>query len=74
MARMGFKSVDDVRAAQEDLGYAIGAFLRAAGWAHTSTTPGSYWMWVRELDGRKIMVDQATALALQHEIEHAARG
>lgn len=44
------------------------SLLRAAGWKHTSQTPGSRWMWEKTMpDGRTLLVSQETALAFARE-------
>jgi hypothetical protein len=46
--------------------------LRAAGWKHTSSTPGSYWMWEKEMEGKTYLVDQATAVRIQENLDREA--
>jgi hypothetical protein len=59
----------EVRYQREMLGHRVDAFLRGAGWHHTSSTPGCVWLWEREIDGRRILVNEATALHMQQELE-----
>lgn len=44
--------------------------LRRNGWKHTSQTPGSRWMWQKDIGGYMYSVDQNEAERLQ---EHADR-
>lgn len=44
-----YKNVMEIDAAREELTYATEAYLRAKGWKHTSSTPGCFWLWEREL-------------------------
>jgi hypothetical protein len=37
--------MDDARYEREMLEYKVDALLRAKGWKHTCTTPGSLWLW-----------------------------
>jgi hypothetical protein len=51
---------------QSQLEYARECVLASCGWKHTSDTPDSVWRWVKTLpDGRTLMVDKCTALALE---------
>lgn len=58
-------SVIAYEAATQELRHAAEAHLRSRGWKHTSSTPGSYWMWVAEIDGQKFMVDFIAAMRIQ---------
>lgn len=40
-------------------------WLTSSGWQHTSSTPGSYWLWMKEWDGKTFLVEQATAARIQ---------
>lgn len=40
-------------------------WLEKSGWTHTSSTPGCYWMWMKEWDGKTLMVGQDTAARIQ---------
>jgi hypothetical protein len=46
--------------------------LRAAGWKHTSQTPGSRWMWERELDGVVYRVSRDDAATMQERFDREA--
>lgn len=59
------KNVYEARGKREDVEYEIDAFLRSKGWNHTSSTPGCLWMWEREIDGRRVLVDKEHALSMQ---------
>lgn len=41
------------------------AWLRSRGWTYTSSTPGCYWMWMKEWDGKTFLVSQDTAARIQ---------
>lgn len=62
-------SVQEARYQRGMLEYDVDAFLRSKGWKHTSSTPGSFWMWEREINGRVLLVDKDHALAIQGYIE-----
>ncbi len=67
--------------AEERLGFEVARLLREAGWKYTCDTPGSYWMWEKEIEivthtrakgqpsetRRKVvaLVDQETAVRLE---------
>jgi hypothetical protein len=63
--------VDEYKWRVEQLDFKVEAYLREKGWKHTSDTPGSYWMWEREIGGRVYLVERATALRIQSH--HDAR-
>ncbi|MCD9819753.1 hypothetical protein [Bradyrhizobium japonicum] len=46
--------------------------LRQAGWKHTSQTPGSRWMWQKEIDGCVYSVSQGEAERLQELADRKA--
>lgn len=46
--------------------------LRAAGWQHTSSTPGSYWMWQGEIKGIRYMLGAADAARIQEHFDREA--
>ena len=62
-------SVATIRAEEEQIGFKMEAHLRGHGWVHTSSTPGYYWMWKREIDGVTYMVERTTAIRIQSWIE-----
>lgn len=68
----GFEDLwfNEVYRLRRDADDEVESALTKAGWEHTSSTPGSYWMWVKEIDGRSYCVPLATAARIQ---EHAAR-
>jgi hypothetical protein len=45
------------------------AFLRSRGWAYTSSTPASYWLWCKIIDGKAVYADQAHALGMERSQE-----
>lgn len=67
MAHM--KSVEDIRQAQELLNMQVEEFLRFNGWKHTSSTPGCYWMWQKEIDGILYCVDEDSAINVEYELD-----
>lgn len=41
-------------------------YLRSHGWGYTCQTPGSFWLWQKQLsDGRILLVNQKTAIHLE---------
>lgn len=52
----------DISWARELLEFDVDAFLRSRGWTHTSDTPGSIWLWTKEIDGKTFLVDKDTAI------------
>lgn len=59
------KTVHDIAFLREQFGYAEDEFLRRRGWKHTSDTPGCFWMWQREIDGKVYSVSKSTALSME---------
>jgi hypothetical protein len=55
----------EARWQQEQLNDRIDAFLRLQGWTHTSSTPGSFWMWRKAFEGVTMYVTQSHALAIE---------
>jgi hypothetical protein len=41
------------------------ALLNERGWKHTSSTPDHCWRWVKEFDGKTLMIDRAQALHIE---------
>jgi len=66
---MSFKNMAEVDYAEQQHGFAVADYLRTKGWKHTSDTPGSYWMWQREIAGRTLLVHQDTAVQIQRHLE-----
>ena len=60
---------EQIRYARERLEYREADWLRRKGWKSTSATPGCLWMWEKEIDGRVILLSQATAAYMQAEID-----
>lgn len=64
------QSHDDLRYQRDMLAYREDAWLRRAGWKHTSSgTPGSYWTWQREHEGRLLVCDRRLAISMQAHLE-----
>lgn len=40
-------------------------WLKDRGWKYSCATPGFYWMWTREWEGKTFLVDQKTASRIQ---------
>lgn len=64
-----FDIVSHLRSTREDLEYRVDAFLRERGWKSTSSTPGAYWLWEREVKGRTILVEKEMALNIEEYLE-----
>jgi hypothetical protein len=60
----------DAAIQKEFLDYRIAAYLRKKGWKHTSSTPGSIWLWEKKLDDdRTVLVDTKAAIHMQEYLE-----
>ena len=62
-------SVSEAKWQGEQLQFRVDAFLRSRGWQFTSSTPGSYWLWSKVVDGNPIYVDHAHALGIERSLE-----
>lgn len=63
---MTLPNVQAIGLAEDARKRAIEAFLERHGWTHTCKTPGSYWLWEKDLgDGRVALVSGETAVHLQ---------
>lgn len=63
------RSVAHLNWLEERLGFDSDAFLRSRGWAHSSSHPGSYWLWSKEIDGKMYHVPKDMALSMEQRIE-----
>lgn len=64
------KIADHLRWFREMLGFEIDAFLRRRGWKHTSEgNPGSFLLWVKEIDGVEMRVSRDMAIRFEEHIE-----
>lgn len=66
----GFESLwfNKVAVQRREADDAVATALRKAGWLHTSSTPGSRWMWQKQIGGQIYSVSEAEAARIQ-EIE-----
>lgn len=61
-----YREIEHARMALEQAQY---AYLKATGWRHTSTTPGSYWLWEKTLpDGRTALFSVSGAINAQRSL------
>jgi hypothetical protein len=44
------RSTEDLRWLEEQLGFAKDQFLRDRGWKHSSSYPGSQWLWSKKIE------------------------
>jgi hypothetical protein len=44
-------------------------YLTRSGWKDTSSTPGCYWMYEKEWDGKTFLVDVGTAFRIQSQLD-----
>jgi len=72
---MGTKQTTEaINKLKDQYEFAADDYLRQSGWHHTSNTPNSYWLWVKELDdGTKIMVQKSMALSMQEYFDCLAK-
>ena len=60
---------DAVEKLELDLEQAKRSLLQNNGWRNTSRTPGSYWMWTKELAIGTVYVDEKVALRIQSDLD-----
>jgi hypothetical protein len=58
-------STAEARWQEEQYGFRVDAFLRSRGWRHTSSTPGSYWMWHKTINDVPMYVDREHAMGIE---------
>ena len=63
-------SDDDLLKAENGLRSAQRAYLTKSGWKTRSDTPGSIWLWHKEIDGREYFVTTGTAIYMQRSTIH----
>jgi hypothetical protein len=56
---------EEIREERERLDYRESRWLTSRGWTYTSKTPGCYWMWQKDWDGKTFLVSQETAVRIQ---------
>ncbi len=62
--------MNEIIKARHKLDYESDKYLRENGWTHTCDTPGSYWLWSKELeDGRTMLVEKGMAITLQSHMD-----
>lgn len=57
---------------QQEAEDTVSKALRKAGWKHTSQTPGSIWMWQKDIDGVLYSVSQNRAAGIQENFDRSA--
>lgn len=63
---MRTRSFESVLLDQEQLEFESDNILRKCGWQFVCNTPGSLWLWQRDLgDGRMALVNKVTAIGMQ---------
>lgn len=65
-----YQMMEAIDAAESKVGELRDRYLRKSGWNHTSSTPGCYWMWVKEIEGRTYMLDSSFADRMQRELDY----
>lgn len=64
-----FENADEIEFTREQLDFAVDRWLRSRGWESTCETPGSYWLWRREIKGHKYLVDRSHAISIQRHVD-----
>jgi DNA polymerase/3'-5' exonuclease PolX len=64
--QLWFNRAENLREAAEEL---VVKALRAAGWKHTSQTPGSVWMWEKQIEGISYRVGVEDAARIQEHFD-----
>lgn len=60
---------NQINAAEQALVGRKEKYLRTKGWEHSSSTPGSRWMWFKEVDGRHYGCGADDAFRIQKSID-----
>jgi hypothetical protein len=61
-----------IRCAEDNLEARKEVYLLKSGWDHSCQTPGSYWMWFKEVDGRQYGCSTADAFRIQASADRNA--
>lgn len=64
MSTIDKASYSDLEEATDRLAAIQSEYLRRFGWKYTSQTPGSYWLWQREIDGVTYCMDDDAAIRM----------
>jgi hypothetical protein len=70
MTTTPYMRMEEIDATRERAGQLVDQYLRKSGWEHTCQTPGSYWMWRKEIDGTAYLVDTSSAEQFQRELDY----
>ena len=63
------EALQEIKEAHDDADYKTDKILYQRGWTHTSNTPGSYWLWQKELpDGRTVLVNRNMAVEFEKDL------
>lgn len=68
-SRLPRTDYDDVLEAQNEAGYVADTYLRERGWEYSSSTPGCYWLWSKEIDGKRWTGGRDLAISMQRAID-----
>jgi len=60
--------IQQIKFCREHTGWARDKWLRRNNWEQTCQSPGSYWMWKKEIDGETFLVDSNTAERIQEHL------
>lgn len=61
--------LDNLDAQIENIKEQMRSYLRNQGWEDVCNTPGSLWLWQRNLDGRVLLVPEQTAIKMQKTLD-----
>lgn len=62
LPRISGQALDDAAFELEQL---QNNYLRERGWNYTCDTPGAYWLWEKEIDGKRWTADAGLAIGMQ---------
>lgn len=65
-----YQMMEAIDAAENNVGELRTKYLDKSGWEHTSSTPGCYWMWTKEIDGKQYMLNSDGADRFQRELDY----
>lgn len=64
-----FENADEIEFTREQLDFGVDRWLRSRGWKSTCETPGSYWVWLKQIDGHEYLVDRSHAVSIQRHMD-----
>lgn len=66
-----FQMLEEIESTEDRATNLREKYLRKSGWEHTCQTPGSYWMWTKDIGGKLYVCTTKDAFDFQKHIDYA---